>query len=58
MEEESARSLLELVVIGVVSGAGGALVTTLLRMAHEREERMRERGSSLHTTSRPALRKP
>lgn len=39
----SNRSLLELVIVGLVSGFAGALVTTLLRIRADREEQIRDR---------------
>jgi hypothetical protein len=40
---EPGRSLAELVIIGAVSGLVGALLTTLVRASHEREEAHRAR---------------
>jgi hypothetical protein len=40
---DAGRSLAELVLVGVVSGAGGAVVAALLRIRHERRELVRER---------------
>jgi hypothetical protein len=41
--EADSRDLWELVLVGVLSGAAGALLTTLLRIRHERSEQLRER---------------
>lgn len=40
---DESRALWELVVVGLVSGAAGALLTTLLRIRHERSEQLRDR---------------
>jgi hypothetical protein len=40
---DGTRSFVELVIVGVVSGAGGALITSLLRIRADREQQLRER---------------